>query len=82
MSGDLDLSIQLHEMRLNNCRIPTGVANVNQHIVNNVNRLLGDDSNVCVDCAEGDDGSNLFIALMYQNLLLLERVEALEERLK
>ena len=58
--------------------------NLPANFVNEVLSICGCDENLVVDSTTPGDSesSNLFRVLMYQNLLLLERIESLEERNK
>lgn len=58
-------------------KVGTGV---NAEFLNEVTRALGCKGDFAVDFAAGG-GSNIFVALMHQNLLLAKRIQELEERL-
>ena len=60
--------------------VPGNGSGVNAQLINEVSRAAGCDGGFAKDTEyPGDSGSNLFVALLYQNLILSERVLALEE---
>lgn len=65
----------------------SGLRKVDGHLtaesLNRANSLIGCPDDVVVDQSfpGAGDGSDLFVALMYQNLLLAQRIEDLEDKL-
>lgn len=78
----------LDELRGSACRRIGGNTtrwfHVSAAMLNRVNEAIGGFRGACVDASPSGarDGSNLFMALMYQNLLLAARIEDIEDALE
>ncbi len=79
-----DIDELMKELSENNFVSNSVSSAINADLFNQVSKIIGCEKNLTIDKQNpgGNDGSNLFKVLMYQNLLLAKRVEALEEEIK
>ncbi len=77
---DSKTEVLLREMRNNNLKTPP-LGRISAELINATLTATGDDSAPAIneEVPGQGGGTNLFVALIYSNLLLAERVRKLEE---